>query len=745
MFILGMSSKMDDRHFRKVTRADRNSRRVITLAGYGIIISILAILLYLIFQSLPLSFGAKLTLRDLFSWGSGVRDRTMLIGIDQYQEVVYKLDENGRVYFSRLSDQKGIRTDSIGLQNNEKVLCASKGRLGEEIIAIGTNLGKIITAEIKMEPFFENDKRRIKSSTSILDSWQAESDSADIPAHIEKLVFRRNEDLSEFWAWVNHKQELHLRIYDADDEEYYEHNLTSKINESPITQLAMSYNGENLIIGKESGELDWFDVSDFETIKLKDQWKAYNVPISTIGYIIGDEALVIGSTNGDVQVWFPIRTPANLFKFTKTHEFKPHNKAVTQVYPSPRNRDFLTIDAEGSAHLNFSTTSKTQLEFKAAQSPVQTAAFSPKANGIVVIDNQDRMGHYFLENLHPETTLKTLFGKVHYEGYAKPEFVWQSTGGTDEFEPKLSLIPLIFGTLKGTLYAMIFSIPLAILGAIYISQFTPYRFSRIIKPTIEIMAAFPSVVIGFLAGLYFSTLFEANLIGIILFMVFLPVVLILGILIWRIVPEKKRMEMPAGWELLFAIPVILIAFGIASLLAHPVEATLFAGNIKQWLFDNLNIVYDTRNSFVVGFALGFAVIPIIFTVSEDALSNVPKSLTSASLALGASRWQTVRKVVLPAASGGIFAAIMLGFGRAVGETMIVLMATGNTPILDLSPFNGFRAMSACIAVEIPEAPVGGTLYRVLFLTALLLFVFTFVINSLSAIIGDRLRKKYARF
>ncbi|MEJ2536282.1 MAG: ABC transporter permease, partial [Calditrichia bacterium] len=81
----------------------------------------------------------------------------------------------------------------------------------------------------------------------------------------------------------------------------------------------------------------------------------------------------------------------------------------------------------------------------------------------------------------------------------------------------------------------------------------------------------------------------------------------------------------------------------------------------------------------------------------------------------------------------------------IGETMIVLMATGNTPILDLSPFNGFRAMSACIAVEIPEAPVGGTLYRVLFLVAFLLFIFTFIINSLSAIISDHLRKKYARF
>ncbi len=136
--------------------------------------------------------------------------------------------------------------------------------------------------------------------------------------------------------------------------------------------------------------------------------------------------------------------------------------------------------------------------------------------------------------------------------------------------------------------------------------------------------------------------------------------------------------------------------------------------------------FDQRNCLVVGFAMGFAVIPIIFTISEDALSNVPQRLISASLALGATRWQTAMRVVLPTASPGIFSAIMIGFGRAVGETMIVLMATGNTPVLDWNIFTGMRTLSANIAVEIPEAPYGGTLYRVLFLAGLLLFAATFV-------------------
>jgi phosphate transport system permease protein len=142
--------------------------------------------------------------------------------------------------------------------------------------------------------------------------------------------------------------------------------------------------------------------------------------------------------------------------------------------------------------------------------------------------------------------------------------------------------------------------------------------------------------------------------------------------------------------------------------------------------------------------MGFAVIPVIFTIAEDAISNVPKSLWAASEALGASRWQTTVRVVLPAATPGIFAALMLGFGRAVGETMIVLMATGNTPILDMSPFNGMRTISACIAVEIPEAPHGDTLYRVLFLAGALLFIFTFACNTGAEIVASRLRRRYGR-
>ena len=188
-----------------------------------------------------------------------------------------------------------------------------------------------------------------------------------------------------------------------------------------------------------------------------------------------------------------------------------------------------------------------------------------------------------------------------------------------------------------------------------------------------------------------------------------------------------------------------MAVAIAAVLGPGLEKLLFAGDLKQWLFTEMGTRYDPRNCIIIAFAMGFAVIPILFTIAEDSLSNVPSSLKAASLALGASRWQTVWRVVLPSASPGIFAGTMIGFGRAVGETMIVLMATGNTAIMDLSIFNGMRPLSANIAVEIPEAPVDGSLYRTLFLSAVILFVMTFIVNTVAEVVRQRLRAKYGRF
>jgi phosphate transport system permease protein len=151
--------------------------------------------------------------------------------------------------------------------------------------------------------------------------------------------------------------------------------------------------------------------------------------------------------------------------------------------------------------------------------------------------------------------------------------------------------------------------------------------------------------------------------------------------------------------------------------------------------------YSQRNALVVGFVMGFAIIPIIYTISEDALSAVPEHLRSGSLAAGATRWQTATRIVIPTAMSGLFSAVMIGLGRAVGETMIVLMATGNTPVMDWSIFSGFRTLSANIAVEMPEAPENSTLFRTLYFAALILFAMTFVLNTLAETVRMRFRRR----
>jgi phosphate transport system permease protein len=242
--------------------------------------------------------------------------------------------------------------------------------------------------------------------------------------------------------------------------------------------------------------------------------------------------------------------------------------------------------------------------------------------------------------------------------------------------------------------------------------------------------------------LYLAPMVERYLVGVGLLMVALPLFGTSGFLVWNALPGALRRRMKFGTELALILPLMVIGAWVALTIAPAVENYGFGGDARQWLSTTFGLTYDQRNSLVVGLAMGFAVIPIIFTISEDAFSSVPSNLSAASLALGASRWQTAIRVVVPTASPGVFSAIMVGFGRAVGETMIVLMATGNTPVMEWSIFNGFRTLSANIAVEIPEAPYGGTLYRTLFLAGALLFMMTFTLNTVAEIIRQRLRERY---
>jgi phosphate transport system permease protein len=269
------------------------------------------------------------------------------------------------------------------------------------------------------------------------------------------------------------------------------------------------------------------------------------------------------------------------------------------------------------------------------------------------------------------------------------------------------------------------------------------RLQRIVKPAVEIMASLPSVVLGFLAGLWLAPRLEHVFPGFLAAVCAAPLAALAAGALYAALPARVTRRLPLGTEVALSAAVLLLCAEVCLRASPALERAWFGGDFAGWLRAATGATYDPRNAIVAGVAMAFAVIPIVFSIAEESLSNVPRTLSAASLALGATRWQTIARVVLPAASPGLFAAVMIGFGRAVGETMIVLMATGNTPLIDLSPFNGFRTLSANIAVEIPEAPEGATLYRVLFLSALLLFVVTFAANGLADVVRERLRRRYS--
>jgi len=459
-------------------------------------------------------------------------------------------------------------------------------------------------------------------------------------------------------------------------------------------------------------------------------------------FLLGGISLLVADDAGNVAQWFLSREEGQT-RLQKVREFSPSAEPILKMTPEQRRKNFVSIDGQGSLSIYNTTAHRAVFSQDISNAQPRLIALSPRGDGLLLETSEGAVGFWEVHNEHPEVSWSVLWEKVWYEGYSEPEYIWQSSASSNEFEPKYSLVPLSFGTLKAAFYAMLLAAPLAICGAIFTGYFMAPVMRRKVKPLIELMEALPTVVLGFLAGLWLAPFVEKNLLGIFSILIILPLSILGASFAWTQLPRKIRESVPDGWEAGILIPVIIVFSYLSFAVAVPIENIFFGGDMRFWITNDLGVSYDQRNAMVVGFAMGFAVIPTIFSIAEDAIFTVPKQLTYGSLALGATPWQSLQRVVLPTASPGIFSALMIGMGRAVGETMIVLMATGNTPIMDINIFEGMRTLAANIAVEIPESEVDSTHYRILFLAALVLFMFTFMFNTVAEIVRQRLRTKYS--
>ncbi len=509
-----------------------------------------------------------------------------------------------------------------------------------------------------------------------------------------------------------------------------------------INTFTLDAAGKQVFAGTTDGYLMRWKLNDSGKVVFNETLPAFGDrrAITAMSTLLGDSSLAVCDSKGEVTVWFEVEEGAQRV-FRLIHRVAQHAGPVRYVVASQRNKGLVSLGEDGVAHYGYSTSARTVCSFQ-ADSPLEAVGFAARANALIGLRKDGRLIVWRVDAPHPEVTFQTLFAKVHYEGYSEPVYKWLTAGE----EPKYSLVPIVFGTLKATVYALAFALPLSLFGALYVSHFTTPAFRNFVKPVIEIMAAVPSVVVGFLMLLWLGPLMSRWIVAFMASLATIPVTFVAFMLLWQLLRRVNWLKWAErGYEFAILAPVIVIGGAVAYWISPWVENLLFQGDFKHWLFEITGKPYEATNSIVVAIGLGFAIIPIILSISEDALSSVPYNLTAASLALGASRWQTVWRVVLPSASPGVFAASMMGFGRAAGETMIVFMATGNTPIIDWSPFNGFRTLASNIAMEIGEAPHGESLYRILFLCAVILFLMTLVANTAAELVRQRLRKKFGKY
>jgi phosphate transport system permease protein len=860
---------------RSVRVAERVARALISIGGIGTILAVALILVFLVSVVQPLFRASTAEARAVVVVARGEADEVaasqaprsrnfVRVGLDEYQRMAWSLDASGRIEYVSLADGSILGSTQLALDGQAPcVVCASSpdgefalaypdGRLRLGRAAFRTTYFDIENAPpelrelavggsmpyasgIAQRPSFE--QLRVQQPESVL----LEPLSTPAGARIVALDFVRATQGLRI-AWLSEAGVLSLGKI-----EEHENPMTGDVSLELVThaapaptgdglphELVLTGFGDSLIALWEDGRALRYDLRDLQRIEIAEELDlvaAGGATVTSTELLIGRSTLAVGASDGSLKCWFRVRpalpTTSDGGTLAAGHVLCESGPAISSLAASERSRLLAAGSADGTARLYYVPTEEERIAIQPFESrdggaPEAAAALAlaPKEDGWVVYGEQ-RVASLALDIGHPDGSLRALFRPLWYEGYDEPEHVWQSSSGTDEFEPKLGLVPLVFGTLKATLFSLLFGVPLALMAAVFTSEFLTPSLRTPIKSCIEMMASLPSVVLGFLAALVIAPFAQRWLPAMLALFLTVPFCLLLGAYLWQFLPGKVAVRMSGKTRLCAVFACLPVAIACALVVGPWIEAWCFGGDVEAWLdrsgegafpgwfwlllpvgaglailglgrfagpwlrrasvswtrrqcavadlvrfavgallaagiaaalssalcvggFDARGSLVDTyvqRNALIVGFVMGFAIIPIIYTLAEDALSSVPHSLRLASLGAGATPWQTAMRIVVPTAGSGLFSAIMVGLGRAVGETMIVLMATGNTPVMEWNVFSGFRTLSANIAVELPEAARDSTHYRTLFLAALTLFAITFLVNTLAEVVRQRFRKR----
>ena len=743
-------SRRKFRHFK-----DKLAAALIAIGGLGVIAAILVIFLYLIYEVMPLFRGAYIQEQSSFQLDVPNTADVLHLAVEERLQVAMRLGTDGQAVYFNTDDGEVIGRIALPVPEGQTISSFALDTDVSGIFALGLSGGDVLIAQYGYdEEFGENNTRVVTPEVSypfgeepfaLFDNQSVARVS--VRSSARELMLAGGSSAGDVSLMRAVRETSLLSSFSAAGEAEWETEIVTLNGLIPsVDQLYLDVDRRWLFAIGASGRLSLVDIRPAfsngtpvvtEEVLLVDSPRR----LTEVTFLLGGISLLVGDSEGSIAQWFLVRRDGG-FGIEKVREFEAGSRVVA-LSSEQRRKNFVMANDQGYIGIYNSTAHREVAYEPLVTGAPKAIAVAARGDGLLIEKADGSFSMFSILNRHPEVSWEAFWEKVWYENYQEPEFIWQSSAANNDFEPKYSLAPLAFGTLKAAFYGMILAAPLAVCGAIFTGYFMAPRMRQSVKPLIELMGALPTVVLGFLAGLWLAPFLENNLLGIFNMLLLVPIGILLASFAWTRLPEEVRFKVPDGWEAALLVPVILISVYLAFLFAVPLEQMFFGGDMRVWITNDMGIPYDQRNAMVVGLAMGFAVIPTIFSIAEDAIFTVPRQLTYGSLALGATPWQTLSRVVLATASPGIFSALMIGMGRAVGETMIVLMATGNTPIMDINIFEGMRTLAANIAVEVPESEVDSTHYRILFLAALVLFMFTFVVNTLAEIVRQRLRRKYS--
>lgn len=754
------AKKPDPKRFevsRNTLLFDRFMGWFIRFGGIAVIIAVIGIFFFIAKVAVPLFRSANV--EQSGSVEAGVVPP--VIGVDERGEMPFLYEGGSKLTFLNFVDQSTKELTVPGLK--DAVITAYAFDTVRQRLTYGLEDGRVGSFLINYERKFNEDATGSWLEPAVIEepvftvehgegpvtavSYGDASDPDD-PSGARLIVVKRGEGQKASVSVIKLMMKKGL-IGTAKLRMVGQTDLSSKLS-GEAAMVRASSNGTMILVVSKNGDIDYFARDVLEVNKVQTFHPFEGEVPQQVDLLYGGVSIILTSRDGQQQQWSLFRESAESVRtFGMVKEFPPLPKGAVVFSNSLRNRSFIA-GAGNYLSLRYSTSGDVRWEQQVDYKPV-AGIIDGKSKHLIVAGDDGVIHRYQVNDPHPEASPKAFFGKVWYEGGMGAKYQWQSTGGSSDFEPKFSLMPLIFGSLKGTFYALLFSIPVALLAAVFSAAFLPLSVKRVIKPMMEIMASLPSVVLGFLAAFWLAPVLQYRVPSVMLMILMVPLSVLMIGYCWGRLPVVLRNRLDGGQEWMLVLPVMFMFGWLGWILGPVVEGWFFVytdpssgkqiADFTMWWPQATGMAFEQRNSLVVGFMMGFAVIPVIFTIAEDALSNVPKSLTAASAALGANRWQVVWTIMLPVASSGIFSALMIGFGRAVGETMILVMAAGGTPVMEGNIFNGMRTLAANIAIELPEAAVGSTHYRTLFLSAVVLFILTSVMNTLAEVLRQRLRER----